>query len=265
MDKEIRDEIIKIKEIIQDHHLETLRKYRQCGQIILEGGYRKGRWNSGIHRWALQEWAISQQTFSRFIQLGEMADEEFTHVMRNFKSLDAWANQLKKLAHVGQATGESEWYTPEIYINAAREVMGEIDVDPASTDIANQIIQAAKYYTIEDDGLSQKWEGNVWMNPPYSQPLISDFCDLLIKKYEIGEVKQACVLVNNATETTFYQNMMNNCKAICFIKGRVKFIDKFGAQSGAPLQGQTILYFGNNPDAFGLIFSQFGAVFYAKN
>ena len=168
-------------------------------------------------------------------------------------------------AHVGNATGEYEWYTPSIYIEAAREMMGSIDVDPASSEVANEIVKSTKYYTLEVDGLIQNWDGNVWMNPPYSQPLITEFCDLLIEKIIDGEVKQACVLVNNATETNFYQNMLNHCKAVCFIKGRVRFIDKNGKESGAPLQGQTILYFGYNTEKFGSIFSQFGVVLYAKS
>ena len=45
-------------------------------------------------------------------------------------------------------------YTPE-YIEAARIVLGSIDLDPASSDIANQLVRAKKYYTIADNGLNQ--------------------------------------------------------------------------------------------------------------
>ena len=168
------------------------------------------------------------------------------------------------LPHVSHNSGENEWYTPAPIIDAALLTMGSIDCDPASSDKANEIIKAKRYYNSETDGRKQKWEGNIWLNPPYAQPLVSEFCHLLFEKYISGEIKQACVLVNNATETAFYQEMLDICSAVCFIKGRVKFLDEDGIGLGAPLQGQTILYFGSNAQRFADSFSQFGVILYAK-
>jgi len=171
---------------------------------------------------------------------------------------------LKKAnVHVGNNSGEYEWYTPQDYVEAARLTMEKIDLDPASSETANGTIKAETYYTKEQDGLKQPWFGSVWMNPPYSQPLVTQFCDKLVEEYTNGTIKQACVLVNNATETKFYQNMLKNCTAVCFIKGRVKFIDKNGNSKGAPLQGQTILYFGKQPGLFEENFSYFGRILFA--
>ncbi len=192
------------------------------------------------------------------------AEEDKIALRRGTKSINKVWSKLTKGAHVGHSTGEFEWYTPKEIIEAARKLMKTIDVDPASSSLANQIVKATIYYTIEDNGLNQEWRGNVWMNPPYSQPLVTQFCNLLVEKYIMSEVNQACVLVNNATETEFYQNMMKHCEAICFIKSRVKFIDKEGNSTGTPLQGQTILYFGDNVIDFSFIFSKFGVVLYAK-
>jgi ParB family chromosome partitioning protein len=166
--------------------------------------------------------------------------------------------------HVGFNSGENEWYTPSYIIELARETMGTINCDPASSNIANEIVKATKYFTIKDNGLLQKWSGNVWMNPPYSQPLIQEFTSLLVKKYKEKEISQALVLVNNATETVFYQEMLKVCTGVCFIKGRIKFIDQNGQSTGMPLQGQTILYFGNNRDKFKQNFSNIGIILWTE-
>jgi phage N-6-adenine-methyltransferase len=167
--------------------------------------------------------------------------------------------------HVSHNSGENEWYTPKQFIEAARLAMGSIDTDPASSDVANETVRAKKYYTAEQDGRDKKWSGNVWMNPPYSQPLISEFIDAFAQKYNAGEFQQACVLVNNAKETNWYQALLIYASAVCFIKGRVKFIDKQGNASGAPLQGQTVLYFGNREKSFIDAFSEFGIVLYGRS
>jgi len=164
------------------------------------------------------------------------------------------------IAHVSYNTGQNEWYTPVSLVESARSVMGSIDTDPASSEIANNIIKASLFYTKETDGLDKKWEGNVWMNPPYSQPLISLFSDAVTDKFKKGEIKQAIVLVNNATETRWFRKMASESSMICFIGGRVRFIDMEGNPGGAPLQGQAVLYMGENEDEFLSEFSTHGFV-----
>jgi len=179
------------------------------------------------------------------------------------KTINKAYTELFDKAHVSHNSGVNEWYTPTKYIDAAREVMGSIDLDPASSDIANKIVGATAYFTTQDDGRQKEWAGNIWMNPPYAQPLITEFCNLLVINYKDNHIQQACVLVNNATETNFYQNMITYCDAVCFIKGRVRFLNPEGVDTGAPLQGQTILYFGKNKDKFKQYFEKFGVVLYA--
>jgi len=164
-----------------------------------------------------------------------------------------------KKAHVAHNSGENEWYTPEKFITAARNVMGSIDFDPASSEIANRTVGATTYKTKDDSGLDVDWHGNVWMNPPYAQPLIMQFSEKVVE--QLPNIKQAIVLVNNGTETKWFQLMAKNASAICLISSRVKFIDPDGNASGAPLQGQIILYFGDNPVGFCEVFSEFGVSF----
>lgn len=178
--------------------------------------------------------------------------------LRHFKAL-GW---IKTVVHVSHNSGENEWYTPPKFVEAAKEVMGGVDVDPASSKIANETVNAKTYYDTESDGLEQKWKGRVWMNPPYSQPHISQFCNTLAKKLSTGEVTEACVLVNNATETGFGQKLLGLCAAVCFPSGRIKFLDVEGEAKGAPLQGQMILYYGVHSQHFLSEFGKFGVCLY---
>lgn len=167
-----------------------------------------------------------------------------------------------RTTHVSHNSGENEWYTPAEYIHAAREVMGGIDLDPASTHEANTIVQAERFYTIADDGLTQDWYGRVWLNPPYSQPLIGRFAEKIADQYVRDSIEQACVLVNNATETEWFIHMASVANAFCFPKTRIRFWapDKIAS----PLQGQAVMYFGEHYLDFTRVFRQFGGVCLVK-
>lgn len=161
-----------------------------------------------------------------------------------------------KRPHVANNSGDNEWYTPQEFIDAAVAVMGQIDLDPASTATANTVVQAGTFYTIDDQALEREWHGAVWMNPPYSQPAINHFVNKLVEEYEAGRVTQAIVLVNNATETVWFNNLVYPASAVCFPVGRVRFWTP--DRIAAPLQGQAIVYLGDNTDAFIAKFHQLG-------
>jgi phage N-6-adenine-methyltransferase len=162
--------------------------------------------------------------------------------------------------HVSQNSGNNEWYTPLEYIQAARLVLGEIDLDPASSAAANVVVGARKYYSREIDGLIQPWRGRVWMNPPYSAPLIDEFCDKLAEHVRAGDVTAAIVLVNNATETDWFVTLADVAASVCFPRRRVRFWQPENDDAAAPLQGQAVLYVGDDGPRFFHAFEKLGVV-----
>ena len=176
----------------------------------------------------------------------EQQQEVIDRIEQGEKPKDV-VSDIKKRPHVANNSGNNEWYTPADYINLAREVMGSIDLDPATSEVAQRTVNATTYYTAETNGLDKPWCGRVWMNPPYASDLIGQFVDRLIE--ELPNIEQAIVLVNNATETEWFNKMVSMADAVCFPRSRVKFYMPDG-KTGAPLQGQALLYFGENVGGF---------------
>lgn len=126
-----------------------------------------------------------------------------------------------------------EYGTPIEWITRARAFLGEIDLDPASNHRAQAVVQAKTYYTKEDSGLNHEWGGKVWLNPPYSQPLIDQFTFWVMRAYAIGDVEEALVLVNTATETKWYKRLAKRYPCV-FSEKRIKFYLTFETQGSIP-------------------------------
>ena len=156
-------------------------------------------------------------------------------------------------------TGEMEWYTPALYIEKARRVLGEIDLDPASCDAAQATVKATSFYTVEDDGLSQKWFGRVWLNPPYAGKLVAEFAEKMVASWNAGDLNAAFMLTNAYTETSWWHALAEASSAICFTRGRIKFESPHGEKC-APTNGQSFFYFGDELELLREEFSDLGMI-----
>lgn len=143
----------------------------------------------------------------------------------------------------------TEWYTPARLVEAARLAMGGIDLDPASTAEANEVVGAERFYDEADDGLTHPWSGRVWLSPPHARGAIRPFVDKLTDEYRSGAISQACVLTNNSTDSRWWQRLAASASALCLVRRRVRFWNTT-KPSLAPLQGQTVLYLGRDVQAF---------------
>ncbi len=101
----------------------------------------------------------------------------------------------------------------------------------------------------------------VFMNPPYEPRLIGRFVDKLLLEYGTHHVAEAIVLVNNATETKWFQALLGVAAAVCFPASRIRFWHP--EKQSTPLQGQAIFYSGPQRDLFVSHFRAFGKVCFA--
>jgi ParB family transcriptional regulator, chromosome partitioning protein len=167
----------------------------------------------------------------------------------------------------------NEWYTPSYVIEAAREVLGSIDLDPASCALANETVKATRYFTKDDDGLSKAWDGNVWLNPPYSyttvprgmehgdkskRPCIAKmWIDKLISEYHEGHISEAIMLLKADPKQRWFQPLWEFL--ICFVPGKIIF-NRPDAPPEGHMFGSCLVYLGPNESKFIEVFSNLGTV-----
>lgn len=246
----------------------SLEAEKKMGEMLAQtarskGGDRAGRKKIGGSRTlppnpppTLDELKITKRESAEAQKLAALPEERFFALRQG----ETTRKEAFNPTHVGHNSGENEWYTPPALIEAARAVMGIIDCDPASSAIANRTVRAEVFFTRQQDGLVQEWNGNVWLNPPYEQPFMGQFAARLCGQYGEGRIRQACVLVNNATETAWFQQLLGAAAAVCFPRSRIKFLNVRGEACGAPLQGQAVIYLGGKVRAFSERFGEFGIV-----
>ena len=175
------------------------------------------------------------------------------------------ASTLFDVEEVQLETKSNEWFTPRVYIEAARAVMQGIDLDPASCELANQTVKAARYYTKEDDGLSKDWHGRVWCNPPWSRTggpngtrsSIGKWAHVLIDHYEAGRVEQAVLFIAAHTKGLWFAPLWKY--PLCFTDHCVKF-NRPGQETEDLRDSTVFTYLGPYISSFVDIFTEFGPV-----
>jgi hypothetical protein len=137
------------------------------------------------------------------------------------------------MSELRQGVGESnEWYTP-LFIFEALGVT--FDLDPCAPN-KDHWTPAAKFYTKEDDGLSQDWNGFVFMNPPFGGrnghvPWLEKF----IEHYN------GIAIVRAYTSSAWWHEYIPKCTGVLFPKGKTKFIKPDGTIGGSPSSGVALL------------------------
>lgn len=166
-----------------------------------------------------------------------------------------------------------EWYTPAPFVEAAREVMGGIDLDPASHAEANETVKAERFFTAENNGLEQKWQGRVFLNPPGG--LVAEFWKALM----LSDVETAIWIGYSLEQLQTLQGVCHMTPldwTMCVPKRRIAFVEnqakraarieklralgKTPNQKSQPSHANYITYLGPDTRAFEREFRQFGQV-----
>jgi phage N-6-adenine-methyltransferase len=156
-----------------------------------------------------------------------------------------------------------EWYTPAQYIEAVREVLGGIDLDPASSAQANSVVRASEFFSKDDDGLARDWRGRIFLNPPYGKTadgasLAAAFCSKAIDQFNARNIDAGIILVNSLHSQSWQAPLYDH--AICLVDHRIQFVSADGEENKNPTFQNIFVDLGNDVSKFAEIFSRFGYV-----
>lgn len=134
------------------------------------------------------------------------------------------------------ANSTDEWYTPPEII----ESLGPFDLDPCAP--VKPLWQTAKVmYNKNNDGLKQVWNGRVWLNPPYSRPLIEKF----VKR--LAEHGNGIALLFNRCDSKMFQDIIfQKATAMKFLRNRIRFYRENGELGDSPRCGSILIAFGED-------------------
>ena len=159
---------------------------------------------------------------------------------------------------INQDSGNFEYYTPPFIVEAARAVLGTIDLDPASSRQANLVVRARNYYTLFDDGLAQPWHDNVWMNHPFGRERNPIWIIKLCTEYTSGNANAACCITFAATSERWFQPLFDY--PLCFLHPRTNYLLPDGSLKRGVTKGSVVAYLGSNISGFIKEFEQLGRV-----
>jgi hypothetical protein len=182
---------------------------------------------------------------------------------------------------VNQSSGIVEYYTDPVIPFAAREVMGGIDLDPASCLLANAFgVFADHIFTKESDGLARAWSGRVWLNHPFHRgenpcpenrakckknvcktarghidtriPSNKDWINKAVAEFESGNVSSLMLICFASTSEGWFRPLLDY--PLCFLTPRTNYYRPDGTLAGDVSKGSVVAYLGTEPTRFKRIF-----------
>jgi hypothetical protein len=156
---------------------------------------------------------------------------------------------------------EGDFMTPTVIVDAAREAMGGIDLDPASNLKANDVHKIPMYFDRSRSAFDHAWFGRVWLNPPFGD--WAPWFEQIIHYWDSQEMTQLCMLSPAcAFATRLARPIMERAAAMILLSPTPKFSGNVQGGTGTNLP-HMIMYFGPRVGEFVAAFGPFGAPFVA--
>lgn len=149
---------------------------------------------------------------------------------------------MNNAQYINQTSKRYEYYSPSSIIEAARQTMGSIDLDPASSIQANKAVKADRFYTEQDNGLAQPWSGNIWLNHPFGRVQNRIWIKQLVMSYKDNRVKQACCITYACTSEKWFQPLFDY--PMCFLSPRTGYVLPDGSILKGVTKGSVVTYLG---------------------
>ncbi len=173
--------------------------------------------------------------------------------------------------NIQHSSRTDRWYTPTAILERARQVLGEIDLDPASDEFGNSFVKAKRYITQAEDGLVTPWEGStIWLNPPGGKTKNKSNTGLFWKK--LMEYRASGKL-DHAIFMAFSLEALQSSQGkgvpsigefmFCVPRKRIAFVSPAGVPEVAPSHSNAIVYVDgsmNDSHRFRAAFSDLGVI-----
>ena len=254
---------INLAERIEAEHQAAIGAFRatldhaiRCGELLTQAKAQIG--HGGWLAWIADNLTLKPRQCQGYMRLYANRDALNAQATAHLSiegALHLLAEPKPEASHTLQVMGSSEspeWYTPPRIVERVVATLGEVDLDPSWH--PESPVQAHTTYTVTDDGLSKRWTGRVYLNPPYGRE-IDAWITRLVEEFEAGTISEAIALVPARVDTEWFRRLDPFPR--CFVWGRLTFAN---AVNPAPFPS-AVVYLGRNVTRFIEVFGQIGSIF----
>ncbi len=151
--------------------------------------------------------------------------------------------EMNGFHYVSKSRVTDEWHTPASLLSNLTDAIGAgFDLDPCSPTLNpdEAPVVASRYYTVQQDGLSMKWAGRVYMNPPYS--MVKKWVEKARLAIEQKDADLVIGLVPARTDTKWWNASVAGYADVFFLHGRLTFS---GHHNTAPFPSAVVVWGGD--------------------